>query len=65
MTVAEQIGLLAASVVIVAMVLVWIGTRAHLDEEDPEKEKASFKHGLREALRFMLGPFRSRSACMS
>jgi len=41
-TVAEQIGLLAASVVIVAMVLVWIGTCAHLEEEDPEKEKASF-----------------------
>ena len=57
MTVAEQIGLLAASVVIVAMVLFWIATRAHLDEEDPEKEKTRFKHGLREALRFMLGPF--------
>jgi hypothetical protein len=56
-TVAEQIGLLAASVVIVAMVLFWIATRAHLDEEDPEKEKTRFKHGLREALRFMLGPF--------
>ena len=31
--------------------------RAHLDEEDPEKEKPGFKHGLRQGLRFLLGPF--------
>jgi hypothetical protein len=64
-TIAEQIGLLAASVVIVAIVLFWIATRAHLDEEDPEKEKPSFKHGLRQALRFMLGPLAAldRPAC--
>ena len=57
MTVAEEIGLLAVSVVVVAMVLFWIATRAHLDEEDPEKEKPGFKHGLRQGLRFLLGPF--------
>ena len=57
MSVAEEIGLLAVSVVAVAMVLFWIATRAHLDEEDPEKEKPGFKHGLRQGLRFLLGPF--------
>jgi hypothetical protein len=56
-TILEEIGLLAASVVIVATVLFWIATRAHLDEEDPEKEKPGFKHWLRQSLRFLLGPF--------
>ncbi|MGH7913310.1 MAG: vWA domain-containing protein [Candidatus Binataceae bacterium] len=57
MTVAEEIGLLAVSVVVVAMILFWIATRAHLDEEDPEREKPGFRHGLRQSLRFLLGPF--------
>ncbi len=57
MSVAEEIGLLAVSVVAVAMVLFWIATRAHLDEEDPETEKPGFHHWLRQSLRFMLGPF--------
>src|ERR1700756_2978072 len=39
------------------MVLFWVATRAHLGEEDPEKEKPGFKHGLRQGLRFLLGPF--------
>jgi len=56
-TIAEEIGLLAVSVVVVAMVLFWIATRTHLDEEDPEQEKPGFKHGLRQGLRFLLGPF--------
>ena len=57
MTIAEEIGLLAVSVVVVALGLFWISTRAHLGEDDPEKERPGFRHGLRQSLRFLLGPF--------
>jgi len=56
-SIAEEIGLLAISVVVVAMILFWVATRAHLGEEDPETEKPGFRHWLRQTLRFMLGPF--------
>lgn len=57
MTILEEIGLLAVSVVILAGGLFWISTRAHLGEEDPERERPGFRHWLRQSLRFMLGPF--------
>lgn len=57
MTIAEEIGLVAISVVVVALGLFWISSRAHLGEEDPEQEKPGFRHGLRQGLRFLLGPF--------
>jgi von Willebrand factor type A domain len=56
-TVAEEIGLLAVSVVVVALALFWVSTRAHLGELDPEQERPGFKHALRQAMRFLLGPF--------
>lgn len=57
MSIAEEIGLLAVSVVIVALGLFWVSSRAHLGEEDPEQEKPGFRHALRQGLRFLLGPF--------